>query len=382
MKTNHALIFGALAALALPAPAKEDPKPGDSASQANKVQIAILLDTSGSMEGLIDQAKTQLWKVVNTFREAKRNGEVPFVEVALYEYGNSGLHIGNQYIRQIEPMSRDLDEISRELFALKTNGGEEYCGAVIQRALSDLSWDSSKQTYKVIFIAGNEPFTQGPVDARQACKDALSKGVVVNTIHCGSREQGIGGSWNDGAALAEGKFLIIDQDKAVAHIPAPQDAEISNLGVELNKTYLGYGKERAESARKQAAADADAAKNPAAGSSVERALTKASGNYENSGWDLVDGVRERKIDPAKLAADELPAEMRELEPGKRAAFIEEAAKRRAAIQKKIAELNGDREAYLQKERAKQAASGGKTLDEAIVETTREQASNLGYVFGN
>ena len=119
----------------------------------HKVQIALLLDTSNSMDGLIDQAKTQLWKVVNSFNDAKRDGKVPFVEVALYEYGNNGLHIGNNWIRQVEPLTRDLDEISRELFAFRTNGGDEYCGAVIQRALSDLSWDPSPRTYKAVFIA-------------------------------------------------------------------------------------------------------------------------------------------------------------------------------------------------------------------------------------
>ncbi|HVJ45868.1 MAG TPA: vWA domain-containing protein, partial [Luteolibacter sp.] len=276
MKTNYSLVFGALAALALPVSAKEDPKPGtDPRPDQNKVQIAILLDTSSSMDGLIDQAKSQLWKVVNTFTAAKRDGETPFVEVALYEYGNSGLSVANQYIRLVEPLGRDLDELSRELFALKTNGGEEYCGAVIQRSLSDLDWDKSKETYKVIFIAGNEPFTQGSVDARSACKEAISKGVIVNTIHCGNREEGIRGSWHDGAALAEGKYLVIDQDKAVAAIPAPQDKEIAELGIELNKTYIGYGGKREESKLKQTAADQDAAAKAPAGANVERAISKS-----------------------------------------------------------------------------------------------------------
>lgn len=382
METNYALIFGALAALVLPAFAAEDPKPTDPRPDQNKVQIAILLDTSSSMDGLIDQAKSQLWKVVNTFTEAKRDGQAPFVEVALYEYGNSGLNIGNQYIRLVEPLGRDLDELSRELFSLKTNGGEEYCGAVIQRALSDLSWDLSKQTYKAIFIAGNEPFTQGSVDARQACKDALSKGVVVNTIHCGSRQEGINGSWHDGAALAEGKFLVIDQDRKIASIPAPQDKAIADLGVELNKTYIGYGKKREEAQRKQAAADSDAAAQAPAGANVERAISKASKNYDNRGWDLVDAVREKEVDPAKLPVEELPENMRTMKPEERTAFIEDATKQRVSIQKRIAELSAEREEFITRERAKLAKAGEKTLDEAMVETTREQAAKVGYVFGN
>lgn len=376
MKTNHLLITGFLAVL--PLHAKVAPQVDPAPPQA-KVQIALLLDTSNSMDGLIDQARTQLWKVVNTFVDARRDGAVPFVEVALYEYGNNSLHVANNYIRQVEPLTRDLDELSRELFALKTHGGEEYSGAVIQRALADLSWDPSEKTYKAIFIAGNEPFTQGPVDPRQACKDALGKRIVVNTIHCGTRDAGIAGSWHDGAALAEGKFMIIDQDKAVAHIDAPQDKAISDLSQQLNKTYLGYGKDWAESAEKQTRADTDAANNARAGAHVSRGVTKASANYSNGSWDLVDAMREKKIDPAKLPADELPAELRGVAPEARAAVIQRAARSRADIQSQIMDLNKQREAHVAAELEKQAG-GSKTLDEAIVETTRSQASALGYSF--
>src|SRR5688572_617186 len=154
MKTTRLLAIGFLSAVPLLAkglpqdPASTaapqvDTSKVDPAPAQDKIQIALLLDTSNSMDGLIDQARTQLWKVVNTFVDARRDGAAPFVEVALYEYGNNSLHVANNYIRQIEPLSRDLDELSRELFALKTNGGEEYSGAVIQRALADLSWDPS-----------------------------------------------------------------------------------------------------------------------------------------------------------------------------------------------------------------------------------------------
>ena len=127
------------------------------------VQIAILLDTSGSMEGLIEQAKSQLWKISNEFIKARQEGLAPTVQVALYEYGKSSLAQESGWIRQILPLTTDLDKVSEELFALRTNGGEEYCGWVIKRAVEDLEWSPASDAYKVIFIAGNEPFTQGPV---------------------------------------------------------------------------------------------------------------------------------------------------------------------------------------------------------------------------
>ncbi len=383
MKTTIPLLIGLLAAIQpLAAKGRRDHPPVvDPAPAKNKVQIALLLDTSNSMDGLIDQAKTQLWKVVNTFIDAKRDGEAPFVAVALFEYGNNSLDAGNHYIRQVQPLTRDLDEISKQLFALRTTGGEEYCGAVIRRALSDLTWDANPKTYKAIFIAGNEPFTQGPVDPRRACTEGFAKGIILNTIHCGSRDEGVSGSWHDGAALAGGKFMIIDQDRAIRHIDAPQDKRICELGMELNKTYLGYGKLRAEGAVKQAAADQDAHANAEAGAAVSRAVSKASANYHNSAWDLVDAVRENKVDVSKLDAKDLPEPLQNLKPEELKARIEAASKQRAAIQTEIAALNQQREAFVAEELRKQAAAGGKTLDEVMVETTRGQAAALGYTFG-
>lgn len=369
-----------IAGLALAEPAKTsppvDPKPAEA-----KVQIALLLDTSNSMDGLIDQTKTQLWKVVNTFINAERDGTTPYVEVALYEYGNNDQHVGNHYIRQVQPFTRELDELSNQLFALKTNGGDEYCGAVIQRALADLNWDKNTKTYKAIFIAGNEPFTQGSVDPMQACRDTFGQGIIVNTIHCGPRQSGISGSWHDGAAIGGGEFMVIDQDRAVSHIPAPQDKKISDLGIKLNKTYLGYGQQWSEKVAKQSLADSDALANEAAGANVQRAISKASKNYHNSSWDLVDAVREKQVDLTKVDKSELPPELRKLSTEELKQKVAQAAKKRAAIQKEIAELNRARTDYVAEQRRKQAdENSAKTLDEVMVETTRTQAKKLGYEF--
>lgn len=378
MKIKRTLLAGILATL--PIHAKDIPSI-DPTPPRDKVQIALILDTSSSMDGLIDQARTQLWKVVNTFVDARRDGVAPFVEVALYEYGNNRLSVDNNYICQVQPLTRDLDEFSKKLFALSTDGGEEYCGAVIKRALSDLTWDPSEKTYKAIFIAGNEPFTQGSVDARQACKSALAKHIIVNTIHCGSRDEGISGSWHDGAALAEGKFMIIDQDKAVAHIDAPQDKEIAELSSELNKTYLGYGKDRKVSTTSQVQADLAASAHAKQGAEVARAVTKASKNYSNGTWDLVDAKRDKTIDLTRIPTDELPAEMRELTPAARTEYVEKAGKKRADLQAQIVALNEKREAHVAEETKKLAAGGAQTLDQALIETARGQAMALGYQFG-
>jgi len=328
-----------------------------------KVQLAILLDTSSSMSGLIDQTKTQLWKIVNTFTESKKNGQVPFVEVALYEYGNSGLKPGQNFIRQIQPLTRDLDQLSADLFSLKTNGGDEYCGAVIERAVQDLKWDSAGDTYKAIFIAGNEPFTQGPVTPSEACKDAIQHGVVVNTIHCGAHQAGVSGGWNEGALLAEGSFTVINQDAAVAHIAAPQDSEIKRLSKSLNDTYIPFGKLGAAKKLSQLTGDANASRREKSGAAVQRAVAKGSTNYWNGSWDLADASKVKGFDWSKVKKESLPKEMQQLDlPGWKAHVAKKIAERKV-IQEQIQKLNKSRQDFVTEEKKKLAKDGNNTLDE-------------------
>lgn len=369
-----------LAGTLLPLKAAEPSRNNDNAIRDNEslVQIAILLDTSNSMDGLIEQAKSQLWKIVNEFNDAKQSGKTPVVQVALYEYGNNSLSVGTNYIRQVLPFTRDLDKVSEQLFKLTTNGGDEYCGAVIRDALDKLSWDKGGQTYRALFIAGNEPFTQGPVNAQDACKAAIQKGIVVNTIHCGAQGDGETGGWRTGAALAEGRFLTINQDKAIVHIEAPQDKEITRLSIELNKTYIHYGKDGARGVANQKAQDSNASSYKKEGAEVQRALTKASANYKNSSWDLVDANKKDGVKLEKLKEEELPEELRSLKPEERQAYLDKKAVQREQIQVEIKRLNEERVKFVQ-EKTKEKG-GDDTLDKAIVKAVREQAEKRGVSF--
>lgn len=376
MKLNpKSLLVLAGAFLGHPASAEtEQPAVGQA-----KVQLAILLDTSGSMNGLIEQTKTQLWKVVNTFIGAKQNGQVPFVEVALYEYGMGGN--GPHFIRAIQPLTRDLDQISEDLFALRTTGSSEFCGAVIARATSELTWDPSPEVYKAIFIAGNEAFTQGPVPPQEACRAAIAKGIIVNTIHCGSEREGLDGGWKAGALLADGNFLVIDHNAAVVHVEAPQDAEIVALNEKLNETYLAYGKDGARKLQAQAAQDTNAERNKESGAAVGRAVAKSSQNYYNASWDLVDASAAEDFDWEKVKKADLPEEMRKLDLAGRKKYVAEMKAKRAQIQEKIQALNEARQKFVAEKRRETADGDKTTLDEVVTKTVRDQAGKKGYHFG-
>ncbi|MGZ5286814.1 MAG: hypothetical protein ACXWB9_06505, partial [Flavisolibacter sp.] len=214
--------------------------PQQSTNKA-KIQVAILLDVSGSMDGLIEQAKLQLWNMVSVMGKAKCDNETPSIEIALYEYGRSSNDIKAGYIKQINPFSGDLDQISKDLFALKTNGGDEYCGHVMLTSLTDLAWDTSKDSYKVIFIAGNEDFLQGNVSWTKACEEAKKKGVIVNTIYCGDKMQGVKEHWNLAMECGSGSYTNINHGAVLEDIPTPYDSALFTLNTKLNGTYIGYG---------------------------------------------------------------------------------------------------------------------------------------------
>jgi von Willebrand factor type A domain len=344
------------------------------------VDVAILLDTSNSMDGLISQAKSQLWTIVQQFAKAKKRGQTPVLRVALFEYGNTRLPASEGYIRQVVPLTDDLDKLSEALFALTTSGGDEYCGQVIDEAITRLDWSKETNGYKAIFIAGNEPFTQGPVNYREACRRAIQKGVVVNTIHCGDSAAGISGMWQHGAQLAEGEFFNIDQDRAVVHINCPQDEIIIKLNAELNGTYLWYGKreERARYAENQVAQDANAAQLGAPVVAARGAI-KAGSAYNNGTRDLVDALKEDRGILKKLQKQDLPEALQELAPAERQAEVDKAATRRAEIQTKITKLAGEREKYLEVERKRVATESGEaTLGDAVVATIQKQLTKSGF----
>ncbi len=343
------------------------------------VDLAILLDTSGSMSGLIDQARTQLWKIVNEFQTAKRGDLQPNLRVALYEYGKGTLPRQNGFIRQITPLSSDLDRVSEELFALRTNGGDEHCGQAVQSAVRGLQWSGGEGDLRMIFIAGNEPFTQGPVDWRRAIAEANRKDITVHTLHCGRDADASRGGWNAAAELAGGSFLNINHNMKVAHVTAPQDAEIERLGRQLNDTYLAFGAAGAGRKARQAAQDSNAAA-AAPGSMTERAVAKASRLYDNSDWDLLDAAQGGKVSVADLEEEALPEAMHGMNASQRQAFIDGKRAERVKLQGQIAKLNAERKTHVAKERAAVGSEADDSLDSAVRKAVRDQAASAGYTF--
>ena len=371
MKTLRNVVIAILTTLPLLIYASaERPNP-----DKNTIKVALLLDTSNSMDGLINQAKSQLWEIVNELSYARCENEKPNLQIALYEYGNDNLSSREGYIRQVLGFSADLDEISEKLFSLTTNGGNEFCGEVILTSLKQLDWGKNKNDLKLIFIAGNEPFTQGKINYVDAAAQANEQDVVVNTIFCGDYQSGVYGKWQDGALLTRGDYMSIDHNESIVYIASPYDQIIIDLNNKLNDTYIYYGARGHEKMRLQAVQD----KNAEALDEVvvvKRAVSKSSHVYKNTSWDLVDASDDNDFSYEKLDKKSLPEELQNKSESQLKTYVAEKRTERQDIQKRINELNKLRDAYV----AKQQHAKSNDLESAMLKAIKRQAQSKNYVW--
>lgn len=339
-----------------------------------KIQVAILLDVSNSMDGLIDQAKAQLWNMVNVLGRSKCNGVAPTIEIALYEYGRATNHAKEGFVKQLVGFTSNLDSLSNILFSLSTNGGDEYCGHVIMSSLNELKWDTNSESYKTIFIAGNEDFLQGDVNYKNACAMAKKKGVLINTVYCGDRMQGIREHWNINDGCGGGSFTNINQDASVEDMPTPYDTVILALNEKLNNTYISYGVSGKTYAASQKAMDQ---KNYEMGRSVavKRTMAKSKKNmYQNANWDMVDKMEEDKDFIKNLPPSLLPDSLKTKSKSQIEAIVQTKQKERSFLQNQIAQQSALRARYL--EQQNNFGKKGQTLESEIEKIIIKQAKGF------
>ena len=357
-----------------------------AAKPAQAIDLVLCLDTSNSMDGLIDSAKLKLWDIVN---EMARLKPTPDLRVALYSYGNDNYTPANGWVRKELDLTEDLDHVYKALNDLKTRGGTELVARVSKAALADQKWSTGAGALKLVFVCGNEPADQDKevgLDAVAAL--AEQHNVIVNTIYCGSANAPESKGWAAFAEQCRGRYVNIDQNKAGQQVVVKTefDDEILKLNAALNKTYVAYGKEGKDRAENQLAQDANAAKAAPAGpgtapaAALARAQSKAGELYKNTAWDLVDRMKfDKEFDITKLKAEDLPDELKTLKPEERLAYMKKKADERAALQKSISDLSAKRQKVIDAELARQPKSDTeKALDEAVKSVVRDQAKANGF----
>ncbi|MDO5510355.1 MAG: vWA domain-containing protein [Weeksellaceae bacterium] len=336
------------------------------------IQVALLLDTSNSMDGLIIQTTQRIWDVVNVLAKVRYDSIIPHLEFSLYEYGNDNLPAREGYIRQVLPFTNDLDKFSDEIFSLKTKGGFEYAGRAIHQAVHNLAWSQDSLSIRMIYIAGNERFNQGNYPFEKAIQEAIEKDIQIHTIYCGDPERGKRELWELAADLGTGRYVAINHNLPVSYVMSPYDQELLALNDSLNATYLPYGQHAFERKEKQLLQDYYAL-DISEQNLVNRVVTKVSPLYKNADWDAVDayksGIKLIEIQEELLDTYCLPKDCTEQ--------IKHLHDERKSIKKRISELIDKRYEFLEQHESNLVATDD-NIGKAIIESVLKAATEKGY----
>ncbi len=338
------------------------------------VDVVFCIDTSDSMEDLLDSARARIWDVIN---ELARMSPTPDLHVGLISFGTDAGGETDGWIVKHSELTDDLDHVYAKLMELTVAGSEEQVGRVLHEAVRNMNWSRDPEALKIIFVAGNESADQAreTYDFREAALRARSEGIIVNALFAGSRNQGVAELWDQVARLGEGNFSAIDLAAGLSQIATPHDDDLLELNASLNRTYLPYGEGGEKGLANQVAQDRNASR-LGVQSCSSRIVAKGSSLYTNASWDLVDASLQGGFDLVRIADDQLPEAMRSMNAGERSSYVDRKRAEREAIQQEIQRLSDEREQFVRAEVARLRNEVG--LDDAMREAIRSQAQAKGF----
>jgi hypothetical protein len=347
----------------------------------HKVDVVFVLDTTGSMAGLIEAAKEKIFSIAGSMASGQ---PAPEIRMGLVAYRDRG----DQYVTKVIDLSSDLDSVYAQLLDFRAEGGgdtPESVNRALYDAVHSVSWSQDPKSYKVIFLVGDaSPHMdyQDDVKYPTTIAAAKQKGIVINTVQCGN-DGDTHTRWLEIASLAGGNHFQVGQSGDAVAIATPFDAELATLSRSLDETRVYYG--TAEEMVRHNAKVAATAKLHDLGSVASRAR-RADFNASASGatnafgeGDLVADVAAGRADAAAVAPASLPAPMQAMTPQERKSYVAEKAGKREELSKQIADLTAQREAYLV-EQVKAKGGAKDSFDDQVFATLKEQAAKSGLQY--
>ncbi|HEX7720275.1 MAG TPA: vWA domain-containing protein [Woeseiaceae bacterium] len=346
-----------------------------------KIDVVFVLDTTGSMGGLIQTAKDKIWSIARTMASAQ---PTPDIRIGLVAYRDRG----DAYVTQVVDLSSDLDSVYAKLMDFDANGGgdtPESVNKALYDAVHKVSWSQDPQAYQVVFLVGDAPphtDYQDELQYPEILAQARDKGIVVNTIQCGDMPITMD-PWQQIASLGQGRYFQVEQAGGAVAFATPFDADIAALSAQLDRTRLYYGTGEEKERMEQKVAATDKLNSFA---SVESLARRGAFNASPAGsanrlgeMELVDAISSGKVSLAELDDADLPESLKPLAPAEQEAVILQRTEERHELTQQIRDLADKRDRFLEK---KIAEEGGATdsLDQKIYETVSLQAAKAGLTY--
>lgn len=343
-----------------------------------QVEVVFVLDTTGSMGGLIQAAKEKIWSIASTMASAQ---PAPDIKMGLVAYRDRG----DAYVTRVIDLSSDLDSMYATLMDIQADGGgdgPESVNQALYDSIHKMSWSQGSEVYKVVFLVGDAPphmDYQDDVRYPDTVAVALDRGIVINAIQCG-RDNETTQKWQHVAALGNGRYFQVEQAGSAVAIATPFDQELAALSAKLDDTRLYYGsiEEKEKQQHKL-----DAAHKLHAESSVESRARRAVFNASVSGeanflgdGELVEDIASGRVELSTIDRDELPQALQAMSPQEQETLIGETANRRNELQREIKELSHQRADFISK-KVEEVGGAKDSLDHKIYDAVREQAERKG-----
>ena len=342
-----------------------------------RIEVCFVLDTTGSMGGLIEGAKQKIWSIANEMISAQ---PTPELKLGLIGYRDRG----DEYVVKSFSLTDDIDAIYGHLREFQAGGGgdtPESVNEALAEAIHKMPWSSDKKVLKIIFLVGDAPphmdYSNGP-KYPDLCREAAKKDLIINTIQCGEMAE-TKPIWQEIAKLSEGSYVGISQSGNVAVISTPMDKELSGLNERIGATLIPYGDStlQAEVHAKYAAAKSA----PVSAMADRLTYNSKTGRAMQGRGELVDALNESKLKVEEIDQKQLPAELQKLDRDELQKRVAKAREQRADLQKQIVELSKKREAYIQSKNKRLAAEGkGDSFDQKVTETLHAQAAKKGISY--
>ena len=346
--------------------------------QKPRIEVCFVLDTTGSMSGLIEGAKQKIWSIANELTRAK---PTPEIRMGLIGYRDRG----DAYVLKTFDLTNDIDTIYGQLQTFQAAGGgdtPESVNEALQAAVTRMTWSADKKVLKTIFLVGDAPphldYANGP-KYPEVCQEAVKKDLVINTVQCGNLPDTTA-VWQEIAHASEGSYAAIAQTGNMVAIPTPMDAELATLNRKLGTTLVGYGGEPARRAvmLKQAASEAA----PASVAADRLAFNARYGLAVQGSGELLDSLNSGRVKLESIQKQDLPAEWQKLDETALKAEIDKKQTERNQLQAQIQKLGKEREEFLVGERKRLAQSGkADSFDEKVASFIQAQAARKGIHYG-
>jgi Mg-chelatase subunit ChlD len=346
-----------------------------------RIEVVFVLDTTGSMSGLIQAAKEKIWSIATTMASAQ---SAPEIKMGLVAYRDRG----DAYVTRVVDLSSDLDSVYATLMDFQAQGGgdgPESVNQALYHAVNSISWSQDTGAYRAVFLVGDAPphmDYQDDVKYPETLRVARERGIVVNTIQCGN-DAGTTSQWEQIAQLTQGQFFQVEQAGSAVAIATPFDEKLARLSEELDATRLFYGnrEEKAKQAKKELAT-----RKLHADASVESRARRAAFNTSPSGSanllgdrDLAADVLSGRVELSEIETENLPAPMQALAPREQEELLAATAKKRDELQRQIKALGKQRGDYLAK-RVEEEGGARESLDYKVYSAVRDQAEAKGLVY--